>query len=97
MNTLTDSALAALCGMTPNNLRQTYKKNSDPAKQRVYEFLRLGAEAWLKKQERDAKNKELIEFLEELKTPKGEMFEHITDSVAHVKSLRKGRAIESFD
>jgi hypothetical protein len=97
MHTLTDSRLAALCGMTPNNLRMTYKKNPDPTKQRVYEFLRMGAEAWLKKQERDAKNKELIEFLEELKTPKGEMFEHITDSVAHVKDLRKGRAIESFD
>lgn len=97
MQTLTDTNLAALCGMTPNNLRMTYKKNPDPIKKRVYEFLRLGAEAWLEKQEKQAKNKELILFLEELKTSKSNMFSDIADSVEYVNSLRKGRDIASFD
>lgn len=97
MRTLTDNNLATLCGMTPNNLRMTYKKNPDPVKQRVYQFLRLGAEAWLEKQEQQKQNKELISFLEKLKTDKQNLFEDVDNSIEYVNNLRKGRKIESFD
>jgi hypothetical protein len=97
MQTLTDNQLAELCGMTSNNLRMTYKKNSDPIKQRVYQFLRLGAEQWLELQKKQAKNKELIELLQTMKTKKLESFEDINDSVEYVNKLRKGREIASFD
>lgn len=85
MRTLTDNNLAALCGMTPNNLRMTYKKNPDPAKQRVYQFLRLGAEAWLDRQSKENKNRELIKFLKEMEPIEIEV------------PTRRGRAIASID
>jgi len=85
MHTLTDNNLAALCGMTPNNLRMTYKKNPDPVKQRVYEFLRLGAQTWLEKQEKQVKNKELVEFLKNMEPIEIEV------------PVRKGRTIASLD
>lgn len=85
MHTLTDSHLAELCGMTSNNLRMTYKKNPDPTKQRVYEFLRLGAEAWIERQEKSVKTKELVEFLKQM--------EPIEIDVP----IRRSRAIASLD
>jgi len=97
MQTLTDNQLAELCGMTSNNLRMTYKKNQDPIKQRVYQFLRLGAVQWLESQKKQAKNRELIEFLQKMKTSKLESFGEVNDSVEYVNKLRKGREIASFD
>lgn len=85
MHTLTDNNLAALCGMTPNNLRMTYKKNPDPVKQRVYQFLRLGAEAWLEKQSKENKNRELVEFLRGM------------EPIEIEAPVRRGRTIASID
>jgi len=82
---MTDAQLAALCGMTAQNLRITYKKSKDPIKQRVYEFLRLGAEIWIEQNDKTQKSKDMLKFLKTMKPIEIEPIE------------RRGRKIESFD
>lgn len=91
---MSDIQLAKLLGMTPQNLRATYKKSADPTKRRVYEIMRLGAEAWLQKERRKEKNSALIEFIANLEPL--ESFAAIDDSVSYVNELRKSRDVADF-
>ncbi len=82
---LTDTELAALCGMTPQNLRITYKKNPNPIKQRLYEFLKLGAQTWLAQEGIKKKNQELLNIIQNM------------EPIVLQEKERKGRKIENFD
>lgn len=41
---MTDTRLCELVGMTPQNLRATYKKSDNPKKRFMYDALKIGAE-----------------------------------------------------
>lgn len=41
---MTDLKICELIGMSPQNLRATYKKSDDPKKRLMYEALKIGLE-----------------------------------------------------